>query len=49
MTPFTWLIDQYRHLLDLPPHTARVTLHEGHTPLIPVPNLAKTLGGAPGA
>jgi threonine synthase len=45
MTPFTWLIDQYRHLLDLPPHTARVTLHEGHTPLIPVPNLAKTLGG----
>jgi threonine synthase len=45
MAPFTWLIDQYRHLLNLPPHTARVTLHEGHTPLIPAPNLANALGG----
>jgi len=45
MNPFTWIIDQYRPLLDLPPHTARVTLHEGHTPLIPAPNLADELGG----
>jgi threonine synthase len=45
MNPFTWLIDQYRPLLDLPPHTARVTLQEGHTPLIPAPNLAGDLGG----
>jgi threonine synthase len=45
MNPFTWLIDQYRPLLDLPPHTARVTLQEGHTPLIPAPNLAGEMGG----
>ncbi len=45
MAPFTWLVDEYRHLLDLPDHTARVTLHEGHTPLIPVPNLVSALGG----
>ena len=45
MAPFTWLLDQYRPLLDLPSHTARVTLHEGHTPLIPAPNLAGALGG----
>ena len=45
MASFTWLLDQYRPLLDLPVHTARVTLHEGHTPLIPAPNLAATMGG----
>ena len=45
MAPFTWLIDQYRPYLDLPAHTARVTLQEGHTPLIPVPTLAEDLGG----
>jgi threonine synthase len=45
MASFTWLIDQYRQLLDLPAHTARVTLHEGHTPLIPAPRLADALGG----
>jgi threonine synthase len=45
MASFTWLIDQYRPYLDLPAHTARVTLHEGHTPLIPAPRLADALGG----
>ena len=45
MASFTWLLDQYRPLLDLPVHTARVTLHEGHTPLIPAPNLSATMGG----
>ena len=45
MKPFTWLMDHYRPLLDLPSHTARVTLQEGHTPLIPTPNLARELGG----
>jgi threonine synthase len=45
MPPFTWLIDHYRPLLDLPAHTARVTLHEGYTPLIPAPNLVSALGG----
>jgi threonine synthase len=45
MASFTWLLDKYRSLLDLPVHTARVTLHEGDTPLIPAPNLAETMGG----
>ena len=45
MASFTWLLDQYRPLLELPPHTTRVTLYEGHTPLIPAPNLAATMGG----
>ena len=45
MNPFTWLIDRYRSLLDLPSHTARVTLQEGHTPLIPAHNLVQELGG----
>lgn len=45
MKPFIWLVDKYRPLLDLPSHTARVTLHEGHTPHIPAPNLAGELGG----
>ncbi len=43
--PYTGLLDRYGHLLDLPAHTARVTLHEGNTPLIPVPRLAAELGG----
>ncbi len=45
MASFTWLLDQYRPLLELPPHTTRVTLYEGHTPLIPAPNLSATMGG----
>ncbi len=42
---YTGLLDRYRPLLDLPPHTARVTLLEGNTPLIPLPRLAQELGG----
>ena len=45
MNSFTWLIDRYRPLLDLPSHMARVTLQEGSTPLIPAPNLVRELGG----
>jgi threonine synthase len=45
MAPFTWLLDKYRPLLELPPHTVRVTLHEGDTPLVPAPNLAEIMGG----
>ncbi|MBA4419606.1 MAG: threonine synthase [Anaerolinea sp.] len=39
------VIQQYRSLLDIPPHTSTVTLLEGDTPLIPVPALADKLGG----
>jgi threonine synthase len=39
------IINQYRHLLDIPAHTANITLLEGDTPLIPVPVLAESLGG----
>jgi threonine synthase len=41
----TGLLAKYGHLLDLPPHTDPVTLLEGNTPLIPVPSMAKELGG----
>ena len=43
--PYAGLIDRYGPLLDLPPHTARVTLLEGNTPLIPLRRLAAELGG----
>lgn len=39
------VIAHYRPFLDIPEYTANVTLLEGDTPLIPVPGLAKTLGG----
>ena len=39
------VIDRYGQLLDLPAHTKPVTLLEGNTPLIPVENLARQLGG----
>ena len=39
------LIERYRPLLNLPDHSQIVTLLEGDTPLIPLPNLAKELGG----
>ncbi|MBW8011390.1 MAG: threonine synthase [Chloroflexi bacterium] len=39
------LLERYAHLLDLPAHTRAVTLHEGNTPLIPVPRLAEGMGG----
>jgi threonine synthase len=45
MPPYAGLLARYGDLLDLPPHTARVTLMEGDTPLIPIPNLVRELGG----
>jgi threonine synthase len=42
--PDLGVIDHYRKFLEVPAYTANVTLLEGNTPLIPVPNLAKKLG-----
>lgn len=39
------ILARYRALMDIPDHTAAVTLLEGNTPLIPVPRLAAELGG----
>lgn len=39
------LLERYRALIDLPAHTQLVSLHEGSTPLIPMPRLAAELGG----
>ncbi len=39
------LVEKYRAYLDLPDYTASISLHEGNTPLIPVPRLAEDLGG----
>ncbi len=39
------VLARYRDLMDIPSHTAEVTLLEGNTPLIPVPGLVKELGG----
>lgn len=39
------LLERYQALLDLPAHTRTVSLHEGETPLIPMPRLAQQLGG----
>ncbi|MCW5875141.1 MAG: threonine synthase [Anaerolineales bacterium] len=38
------LLQRYQALLDLPAHTQIVSLHEGDTPLIPMPRLAQALG-----
>ena len=43
--PYSGLLDRYGPLLDLPQHTARVTLLEGNTPLVPLPGLVDELGG----
>ncbi len=45
MKPYQGVLHRYGHLLDLPAHTAPVTLLEGDTPLVPVPRLAEELGG----
>jgi len=45
MPTYSGLLARYGHLLDLPLHTGRVTLLEGNTPLIPLPNLLRELGG----
>lgn len=39
------LLVRYRALIDLPGHSKIVSLHEGDTPLIPMPRLAADLGG----
>ena len=39
------VLARYGHLLSLPEHTRPVSIHEGSTPLIPVPRLAQSLGG----
>ncbi|MDK1081193.1 MAG: threonine synthase [Anaerolineae bacterium] len=44
MESYAGLLAKYGHLLDLPPHTANVTLLEGDTPLISTPNLVRQLG-----
>lgn len=41
----TALLERYRALIDLPAHTRSISLHEGNTPLIPIPRLAQQLGG----
>jgi len=43
--PYWGVLNRYRRLLDIPPHTAQVTLLEGNTLLIPMPRLAEDLGG----
>lgn len=45
MTSYSGVLETYRPFLDIPAHTRTVTLLEGNTPLIPMPKLAKTLGG----
>jgi len=38
------VIDRYCHHIELPPNSARITLLEGNTPLIPMPHLGRQLG-----
>jgi threonine synthase len=45
MAAYPGVLETYRSYLDIPAHTRTVTLLEGNTPLIPVQNLAETLGG----
>lgn len=42
---YSGVIARYGNLLDVPPHTAAVSLLEGDTPLIGMPRLADELGG----
>src|SRR3970040_1219795 len=43
--PYAGVLQRYRSLLDVPEHTATVTLLEGDTPLVPLPRLAAEFGG----
>jgi threonine synthase len=45
MTAYAGVLERYRPFLDIPAYTRTVTLLEGNTPLIPVPNLSASLGG----
>jgi len=42
---YAGVLNRYHPLLNIPAHTATVTLLEGQTPLIPLPRLAEELGG----
>lgn len=39
------ILEKYSKLIDLPSHAIPLSLHEGNTPLISVPKIAKSLGG----
>jgi threonine synthase len=41
----TGVLSRYRSFMDIPAHTTTISLHEGSTPLIPMPRLAEELGG----
>lgn len=43
--PNAGVLQRYRPFLDIPMHTSQVSLLEGDTPLIPLPRLARELGG----
>ena len=45
MPIYAGLLAKYGELLELPPHTKRVSLLEGNTPLIPAKTLVQELGG----
>jgi len=45
LTNYKGVLDRYGHLLDIPQHTKPVSISEGNTPLIPMPELAKDFGG----
>jgi threonine synthase len=42
---YAGVLHRYRKLLDIPEHTATISLLEGNTPLIPLPRLSGELGG----
>jgi threonine synthase len=42
---YAGVLARYRSMLDIPAHTAEITLLEGNTPLIPMPQLVEELGG----
>jgi len=42
---YAGVLDRYRTLMQIPPHTLEVSILEGNTPLIPMPGLADSLGG----
>ena len=42
---YAGVLARYRAWMDIPAHTADITLLEGNTPLIPVPRLAEEMGG----
>lgn len=44
-TQHNGVLARYRSLMDIPAHTGEISLLEGNTPLIPIPRLARNLGG----